>query len=168
MKVTSTALAIVALSSTCALAQSPRMLGSSESWSAWRTRDNNASACYVFSDAASKRPDHLDHGRVTLFVRSLKRGKVRTEASLQTGYELAPVAVHVEVDGKVFNMIPRGKYAWLRRTEREAEFVRALKKGRTAIIEAQSRRGNKTTYHFALKGFTAMLRKAEQGCGRRG
>jgi len=164
MKVTSTALAIVVLSSTCAFAQSPRMLGSNESWSAWRTRENNAAACYVFSDAASKKPEHLDHGRVTLFVRRLDRGKVRTEASLQTGYVFAPVAIRVEVDGRDFTMVPRGKYAWLRRTEREAEFVRALEKGRVAIVEATSRRGNKTTYSFPLKGFTAMMRKARQGC----
>jgi len=164
MKITSTALAIVVLSSTCALAQSPRMLGSNESWSAWKTRENNASACYVFSDAASKKPEHLDHGRVTLFVRLLSRDKAKTEASLQAGYEFAPASIRVEVDGKSFNMIPRGNYAWLRRTEREAEFVRALEKGRVAIIEAKSRRGNKTTYSFSLRGFTAMMRKARQEC----
>ena len=165
MKVTSTAIAIVVLTSTCAFAQSPRMLGSNERWSAWRAKENNAVACYVFSDAASKKPDHLDHGRVTLFVRQLKRGKARTEASLQTGYDFAPVAIRVAVDGKNFTMIPRGNYAWLRRTEREAGFVRALEKGRMATVEATSRRGNTTTYTFPLKGFTAMMRKARQGCG---
>lgn len=164
MKITSTALAFVVLSSTCAFAQSPRMLGSNERWSAWKTRESNVSACYVFSDAASKKPDHLDHGRVTLFVRWLNRGPVRTEASLQTGYDFAPTAIHVDVDGKRFTMIPRGKYAWMRRTERETEFVRALEKGRMATIEATSRRGNKTAYSFPLKGFTAMMRKARQGC----
>ncbi|MXQ10836.1 hypothetical protein GR328_05100 [Microvirga makkahensis] len=101
---------------------------------------------------------------MTLFVRLLRRGKARTEASLQAGYEFAPVSIRVRVDGKNFNLIPRGKYAWLRRAEREAEFVRALQKGRTASVEATSRRGNKTTYSFSLRGFTAMMRKARQGC----
>jgi hypothetical protein len=164
MKLTSTAIAVIVLSSTCAFAQSPRMLGASEGWSAWRAKESGAAACYVFSDAASKKPEKLDHGRVTLFVRQLKSGKARTEASLQTGYEFAPVAIRVAVDGRNFNMIPRGNYAWLRRTEREADFVRALEKGRMATIEATSRRGNKTTYSFPLKGFTAMMRKARQGC----
>lgn len=164
MKLFSTAVAIVVFSSTCALAQNPRLLGSNESWSAWKAREGKADVCYAFSDAASKKPEHLDHGRVTLFVRHLKGGKVRTEASLQTGYELAPNEIRVTVDGKKFSMIPRGSYAWLRRMEREAEFVRALEKGRVAIVEATSRRGNKTTYSFPLKGFTAMMRKARQGC----
>ncbi|MBM1173726.1 hypothetical protein [Microvirga arabica] len=61
-------------------------------------------------------------------------------------------------------MIPRGNYAWLRSTERGAEFSRALEKGRIAIVEATSQRGNKTTYSFSLKGFTAVMKKAHQGC----
>jgi len=164
MKSISAAVAIVALSSTCALAQAPRVIGKSNSWSAWKVYEKKNSVCYAHSDASSKKPEHLDHGRVSLFVRRLNHGKVRTEASLQAGYEFAPVAIRVAVDGKNFTMIPRGNYAWLRRTEREAEFTRALEKGRVAIVEATSRRGNKTTYSFPLKGFTAVMKKARQGC----
>jgi hypothetical protein len=164
MKVTSTAVAIVALSSTCALAQTPREIGSSDSWSAWKGSENKSAVCYVYSDASSKKPEHLDHGRDILFVRRLNRGKIRTEASLHVGYEFAPAAIRIAVDGKRFTMIPRGNYAWLRRSEREAEFARALEKGRMAIVEATSKRGNKTTYSFPLKGFTAVMKKARQGC----
>ncbi len=164
MKSISAAVAIVVLSSTCALAQTPRVIGTSSSWSAWKAYENKSVICYVHSDASSKKPEHLDHGRVSLFVRRLNRGKVRTEASLQTGYEFAPVAISIAVDGERFTMIPRGTYAWLRRTEREAEFVGALEKGRMAIVEATSRRGNKTSYSFPLKGFTVAMKKARQGC----
>lgn len=164
MKVISTAVAFSVLSITCAFAQTPRVIAANDSWSAWKTYENKSSICYVYSDALSKKPEHLDHGRVGLFVRRLKRGKVRTEASLQAGYEFAPVAIRITVDGKRFIMIPRGNHAWLRRTEREAEFARALEKGRTATVEATSRRGNKTTYTFPLKGFTAVMKKARQGC----
>jgi len=164
MKVLSTAVAFVVLTTTCALAQTPRVIGTNDSWSAWRSDQNKSAACYVYTDASSMKPVHLDHGRVTLFVRRLNRGKVRTEASLQVGYEFAPSAIRIAVDGKRFTMIPQGNYAWLRRTEREAEFVQALKKGRMAIVEATSRRGNKTTYSFPLNGFTAVMKKARQGC----
>ncbi len=164
MRLTSTAVAIGVLSSTCALAQAPRVIGTSESWSAWKDYVGKSAVCYVYSDASSKKPEHLDHGRVTLFVRRLNHGKIRTEASLQAGYEFASTAISIAVDGKRFTMVPRGSHAWLRRTEREAEFARALEKGRVAIVEATSRRGNKTTYSFPLKGFTAVMKKARQSC----
>lgn len=164
MKVTNTAVAIVVLSSTCALAQAPQMIGTSDGWSAWKGSENKSAVCYVYFDALSKKPEHLDHGRVTLFVRWLNHGKVRTEASLQAGYEFAPLAIRIAVDGKRFTMLPRGNYAWLRRTERETEFARALERGRVAIVEATSKRGNRTTYSFPLKGFTAVMKKARRGC----
>ena len=56
-------------------------------------------------------------------------------------------------------------FATVRRSkDAEAEFTRALEKGRMATIEATSRRGNKTIYSFPLKGFTAVMKKARQGC----
>jgi hypothetical protein len=164
MKVTSTAVAFIVLSSTYALAQNPRMIGTSNSWSAWKVYENKAAVCYVYSDASSKKPEHLDHGRVSLFVRRLSYDKVQTEASLQVGYDFAPSVVSIAVDGKRFTMIPRGGHAWLRRTEREAEFARALERGRMAIVEAVSKRGNRTAYRFPLKGFTAVMKKARQAC----
>lgn len=164
MRSTSIALAFVILSSSCAMAQTPRLLGTYESWSAWRFTENKSEVCYTFSDAVVKQPGHLDHGRVSFFVRRLKSGKTRTEASLQTGYTFAPNAIRVTVGGKSFTMIPRGKSAWLRRAEREEEFVRALSRGRSMVVEATSRRGNKTKYDFSLKGFTAAMRKVRQGC----
>jgi hypothetical protein len=164
MKSICTAVTFVVVSSTCALAQTPQMIGSSGSWSTWKVYENKKAVCYVYSDASSLRPEHLDHGRVSLFVRRLSSAKLRTEASLQAGYDFGPTAIRIAVDDKRFTLIPRGNHAWLRRTEREAEFVRALEKGRRATIEATSRRGNKTTYSFTLNGFAAAMRKAGRGC----
>jgi hypothetical protein len=164
MKATSAAVAFVVLSSTCAFAQTPRLIASSGSWSAWKTYENKSAICYVYSDASSKKPERLDHGRVSLFVRRLKNSKVRTEASLQVGYEFAPREIRIAVDGKRFTLIPRGNYAWLRRTEREGEFTRALEKGRMASVEATSRRGNRTTYSFPLRGFTDVMKRARREC----
>lgn len=160
----SLAVAFIAISSSCALAQTPRPLGAYKSWTAWTFQENQSKVCYIYSDASSKKPAALDHGRVGFSVRRLKNGKTRTEASLQTGYEFAPRPIKVSVDGKSFTMIPRGKHAWLRREEREGEFLRAITKGRDMTVEAVSRRGNKTNYRFSLAGVTAAMRKARQAC----
>jgi hypothetical protein len=146
------------------MAQTPRFLGSFESWSAWTFRDGNVKACYIYAEAATKTPEHLDHGRVGLFVRRLKSGETRTEASFQTGYQFAPDAITVSVDRERFRMIPRGGNAWLRRSSREEEFVHAVAKGRMLIVEAVSKRGNRTHYTFSLKGVSAAMRKVRREC----
>ncbi|HZH52818.1 MAG TPA: invasion associated locus B family protein [Microvirga sp.] len=158
------AFAVVALSAGCAFAQTPRLLGSYDSWSAWTFRENKSNVCYVYTDADTKKPETLDHGRVGFSIRNLERGRSRTEAGFLSGYELAPQPIRVVVDGKRFTMIPRGRHAWLRREEREGEFLQALMRGRTMTVEAVSRRGNKTSYRFSLAGATKAVRKARQSC----
>jgi invasion protein IalB len=164
MRTTGLAFAFVALSGSCALAQTPRLLASYDSWSAWTFQEGRTKVCYIYSDAVSKKPDTLDHGRVGFSMRRHSGGKVRTEAGFLAGYTLAPRAIAVRVDGKTFTMIPRGKNAWLRREEREPEFLQALLKGRAMTVEAVSARGNKTSYRFSLAGVTAAMRKARQSC----
>lgn len=158
------AFAFAVLSTSGAMAQTPNFLGSFEHWGAWAFRDNKAKVCYIYAEAGTKTPEHLDHGRVGLFVRRLASGKSRTETSFQAGYAFAPVVISASVDGKRFSMIPMGKNAWLRRTSREREFVRAVAKGRTLTIEATSQRGNRTRYTFSLKGVSAALRKIRREC----
>jgi hypothetical protein len=163
-KLPATALVLLSLSGTSAMAQPPQLLGMYDQWSAWTFREHKAKACYIYSDAVTKEPSSLAHGRVGLSIRRLKDGKARTEASFQTGYELAPRMLQVTVDRKEFSMISRGQNAWLRREEREWEFMNALTKGRTLVVEAVSKRGNKTSYSFSLKGVAAAMRKAQQAC----
>lgn len=159
-----TAFALVVLSTSCAMAQTPKLLGSFENWSAWSFRDNKGKACYIYAEAVTRTPANLDHGRVGLFVRRLRNGAPRTEASFQTGYQFAPVVVTAAVDGKRFAMLPWGRNAWLRRSSREEEFVQAIERGRRLTVEAVSKRGNRTHYTFSLKGVSAAMRKIRREC----
>ncbi|MGO4571622.1 hypothetical protein [Microvirga sp. 2TAF3] len=97
-------------------------------------------------------------------IRHRNHAKASSEASLRTGYDFAPEAIRVFVDDTPFTMIPRGHYAWLRREEREGEFMAALMKGRIMTVEAVSKRGNRTSYTFSLKGVTAAMRRAGREC----
>lgn len=164
MKSTGLAFAIVALSASCAFAQTPRLLGSHDSWSAWTFQENKSKICYIYADADSKKPENLDHGRVGFSIRNVERGNSQTEAGFLSGYELAPQAIQVTIDGKRFTMIPRGKHAWLRREEREGEFLQSLMRGRMMTVEAVSKRGNKTSYRFSLAGATKAIRQARRSC----
>jgi invasion protein IalB len=164
MRSTALAFAFVALSGSCAVAQTPQLLAAYDSWSAWTFQEGRTKVCYIYSDAVSKKPETLDHGRVGFSVRRHAGGKVRSEAGFLASYAFAPRAVAVTVDGKSFTMIPRGSNAWLRREEREAEFLQTLLKGRTMTVEAVSKRGNRTSYRFSLAGVTAAMRKARQSC----
>ncbi|MCB8819907.1 invasion associated locus B family protein [Microvirga rosea] len=158
------ALAFVILSCSSALAQDIKPLGAFQNWSAWSSYENNTKVCYIYSDADTMKPENLDHGRVNFAIRHNRRSANGTEASLSAGYDFAPEAIRVSVDGTEFTMLPRGHYAWLRREEREREFMEALRKGSVMTVEAKSRRGNQTTYTFSLKGVSSALQRAARAC----
>ncbi|MBZ6077878.1 invasion associated locus B family protein [Microvirga puerhi] len=155
---------LVILGSSSVLAQDIKPLGTFQNWSAWSSYEGKTKVCYIYSDADTMKPENLDHGRVSFAVRHHRQGASETEASLRAGYEFAPEAIRVSVDETNFSMLPRGQYAWLRREEREGEFMEALRKGRTMTVEARSQRGNQTTYTFSLKGVTAAIKRAAQAC----
>src|SRR5690242_6553986 len=97
MRPISIAFAFIALSVSCATAQTTQFLAPSEHWSAWAFGDGRAKVCYTHSEAIAKAPGHLDHGRVSLFVRRHKGGRTRTKASLRVGYTFAPSAISATV-----------------------------------------------------------------------
>jgi hypothetical protein len=158
------ALALVVMTCSNVFAQDIKPLGTFQSWSAWTSYEGKTKVCYIYAEAETLKPENLDHGRVSVAVRHRRQGASETEASLRAGYEFAPEAIRVSVDGTAFVMLPRGHYAWLRREEREGEFMEALRKGRSMTVEAMSRRGNRTSYSFSLKGVSAAMKKAVRAC----
>jgi hypothetical protein len=103
------AIDFVVFSSGLTSAQTPRLLGSHDRWSTWTFREGRTKISYVYSDAVAKKPETLDHGRVGFSVRWHANGVIRTEAGFMAGYEFAPRAIRVTIDGRSFAMIPRGK-----------------------------------------------------------
>ncbi|WP_371681994.1 invasion associated locus B family protein [Microvirga sp. 17 mud 1-3] len=161
---TLSALFFLVASCSSVLAQEIKPLGTFENWSAWSSYEGKTRVCYIYAEAQTMKPENLDHGRVSFAIRHRRQGPSETEASLRAGYDFGAEAIKVSVDGTAFTMLPRGAYAWLRREEREGEFMAALQKGKLMTVEALSSRGNRTEYTFSLKGVTAAMRKATRSC----
>src|SRR5689334_12506506 len=99
MRSATLAFALVGLSCHSVLAQDIKSLGTFESWSAWSSYDGKGKVCYIYAEPETKKPERLDHGRVGFAVRHRNNAASRTEASLRTGYDFAPQAIRVSVDG---------------------------------------------------------------------
>lgn len=157
-------LVLTALMTSGALAAAPKKLGEFSSWSAWSYATPEQTGCFIYANPASASPKSLDHGMVSFFIRSTHRKEVRTEASLQFGYEQAAQAdARIEIDGAVFQLQTEGVNAWLARA-REAEMIAAMRMGRAMEVSTVSKRGNKTAYSFPLKGVTDAMKVLRKTC----
>ena len=130
-------------------------LGSFGSWNAAAYGAGEDRRCYILATPSEAEPSTLRHGDVHFFIQS-GDGAQRTESSLQAGYDFADGSeITVTIGDERFRMVTQGSNAWLRRIEREPELLAAMRAGRVMELEAQSRRGNQTSYSFPLDGVTA-------------
>lgn len=121
--------------------------------------------CYIYAEPTKSTPDGLDHGKVSFSIASTPGAGKKNEANFVTGYPLKEQSsVVVDIDGKKFTMFTQGDSAWLLNEADEPALLAAMKKGKSMVVSAQSRRGNKTTYNYSLSGVTAAADKMIAEC----
>lgn len=146
-----------------AQATPPKDLGKFGSWNAAAYGEGENERCFIASRPTSMSPPQLSHGDVVFFVQTREDKDAQTESSFQTGYSFAKDSmITVKIGDDTFQMFTQGQSAWLRRLEREGEFLAALKAGSSMTVDATSARGNDTSYVFSLSGVTAASRLLEQ------
>lgn len=159
LRITATAFCAILALAGAAQAASPKDLGKFGNWNAASYADGDDTRCFIASRPTSLSPPQLTHGDVVFFVQTRDEDAVRTESSFLTGYNFAKDSmIKVTIGDDTFQMFTSGQSAWLRRLEREAEFLAALKAGSSMTVAATSARGNNTSYVFSLSGVTAAAR----------
>ncbi len=147
-----------------ALAQTPSQISQFNAWGAYSYKAGAGKVCYVLTVPTQKSPASVDHGD-NFFLISQKPGQnVSFEPQFMAGYELNPNAKVVVTVGKSkFNMFVNGKSGWMENAAEEPKLVAAMKTGHELKVDAQSKRGTKTSYTYSLKGISEAL-KAIQKC----
>ncbi|MBN9044916.1 MAG: hypothetical protein J0H18_04520 [Rhizobiales bacterium] len=147
-----------------ALAQTPTQIKQFDAWGAYSYKSGNSKVCYVLSVPTQKLPASVDHGD-NFFLISQKPGQnVTYEPQFMAGYDLNPHAkVIVTVGKSKFTMFVNGKSGWMENAAEEPKLVAIMKSGHELKVDAQSKRGTKTSYTYSLKGVADAL-KAIQKC----
>lgn len=162
---------ILLATTTIALSQSPKELGSFRQWNAYTYNDAEGKACYIASQPQSSKYSQEISGRdpafflVTTRTASAAGKSVRNEASTIIGYPFKPESeVTVDIDGQKFKMFTREDNAWFNDRNSEAAFIEAMKAGSTMVVEGMSGRGTVTADTYSLSGVTAGLDAIAKEC----
>jgi invasion protein IalB len=166
------AAALTLSAATGALAQGaakPTLVGTFNDWQMWTYNGTwgtgEAKICFVYAEPDKMQPTRLDHGRVSFAVTVTPGQEATPEANFVVGYALKEQSsVTVDIGGESFTMFTQGDSAWLVDKADEPRLLAAMKKGRTMVIKATSRRGNNTTYNYSLSGITAATEKMQAEC----
>ena len=171
-------------SKTEAPAAKPELIGSYGDWSVFHSQSEKNKVCYALAQPKSRDPDDLKRDPGYAFISERPGEGVRNEVSLIMGFDVgapggddsadskdkkkdkkrelvAPTAV---VGDSSFDLLPKGANLWVKNAAQESALVAEMRKGKTLVVKATSKKGNLTTDTYSLSGFAQAIDRALKDC----
>ncbi len=159
------AVCLIAASSTGAFAQSVRLLGDFNAWSAYATSDSAGKICFVLSKPTSTEPKPDGYGQAYLYLTHRPAERLRNELNLVAGYTFSPDSeAQMQVGSQSFTLFTSDDAAWLLDTDSAQDVAGAMRAGSSLVIEGTNERGIKIRQTFSLSGVTAASRAIDAEC----
>jgi hypothetical protein len=142
------------------------LLGNFENWEAYKGVDGaRGSVCYAVSQPQSKEPASAKRDPIWFLISTWPTQKVVNEPSIIIGYSFKEgTEATVQVGSDKFQFFTKDDGAWLMKREDEQRLVTALRSAGDLTVKGVSKRGTLTTDTYSLKGISAALDKAAEGC----
>lgn len=166
-KILSSALFALALTvaATPAFAQSVRVLGEHNAWSAYATSESAGQICFVLSRPSATEPVPAGFTQGYFYITHRPAQNIRSEINLVAGYEFAPESVAtLSVGSQSFDLFTEGDSAWLADPSQTASAVAAIRAGSTMSVSGTALSGQTVRQSFSLSGATAATRAIDAAC----
>lgn len=153
----------VALVATPAAAD--KSLGTFKVWSAMTFEEDEKTVCMMWSQPEKAEGNYKKRGEIFVFVTHRPGDREMNKVSFETGYTFKESSeVRVTIDGKSYSLYTDGSTAWSYDVKDDTRMVKAMRAGRTMIMEGVSSRGTKTRDTYSLSGFTAAHNAINKAC----
>ena len=91
--------------------------------------------------------------------------EIKNEISVTNGYEFQPKAPVTAKSGKkAYDLFSKGRFAWVVDNKDEIKLITTMKKASRLMIIGNSDKGNQTTDHYSMMGFTKAYSTAKKSC----
>ena len=101
-----------------------------------------------------------------LFVTFRPSEKIANEISVTNGYEFKIKAPVTAKSGKKnFDLFSKGRFAWVAEDNDESKLISTMKKASRLMIIGNTDKGEQTTDHYSMMGFTKAYNTAKKSCG---
>ncbi|MDP3317162.1 MAG: hypothetical protein Q8M47_13990 [Devosia sp.] len=158
-------IAIAALLTAPALAQSVRLIGEFRSWSAYSATEQTGPVCFALTRPTEITPQPDGFSGAYLYLTNRPSIGVRNELNLVAGFTFAAdTPATATVSGQTFELFTDKDAAWLKNPSQNDNLAGALRAGSSVVIEGTSDNGIKVSQTFSLSGATAASRAIEGNC----
>tara|TARA_Y100000590_G_scaffold415162_1_gene512693 strand:+ start:920 stop:1426 length:507 start_codon:yes stop_codon:yes gene_type:complete len=142
-----------------------KSIGKYKDWESFILSKEGKKICFAQSIPVVRAPKKLKREPSRLFVSFRPDENIKNEISVTNGYEFkvkAPVAA--KSGKKSYDLFSKGKFAWVVDNEDEAKLIVTMKKASRLMIIGNTDKGEQTTDHYSMMGFTKAYNTAKKSC----
>jgi len=143
-----------------------KSIGKFKDWESFVLSQNGNKICFAQSIPVIRAPKKLKREPSRLFVSFRPAENIKNELSVTNGYEFKLKApVEAKSGKKTYDLFSKGKFAWVVEKKDEQKLISTMKKASRLMIIGNTEKGDQTTDHYSMMGFTKAYNTAKKSCG---
>ncbi len=143
-----------------------KSLGKFKDWESFVLSQEGKKICFAQSIPVIRAPKKLKRDPSRLFVSFRPGENIKNEVSVTNGYAFKLKApVKAKSGKKTYDLFSKGRFAWLVDAEDETKLIKTMKKASRLMIIGNTNKGEETTDHYSMMGFTKAYSAAKKNCG---
>lgn len=168
-----------------------KVVGSYGDWAVYDAGSGKDRVCYVAAKPEQRDPDDLKRDPGYAFISERPSEGARNEVSFIMGFDVAApdaepegaakdkkdskekkktkfVTPTAEIGDAHYELMAKGANLWMKNAAQESALVAEMRKNKTLVVKATSKKGNLTTDTYSLSGFDQALDRVLKDCPPRG
>ena len=142
-----------------------KSIGKFKDWESFVLSQDGSKTCFAQSSPVVRAPKKLKRDPSRLFVSFRPNENIKNEVSVTNGYKFKLKAPVIAKSGKKsYDLFSKDRFAWVVDTEDETKLISTMKKASRLMIIGNTDKGDQTTDHYSMMGFTKAYNTAKKSC----
>jgi len=142
-----------------------KSIGKYKDWESFILSKEGNKICFAQSIPVVRAPKKLIREPSRLFISFRPDENIKNEISVTNGYEFKPkTPVAAKSGKKIYDLFSKGRFAWVVDSKDEAKLITTMKKASRLMIIGNTNKGDQTTDHYSMMGFTKAYNTAKKSC----
>jgi len=142
-----------------------KSVGKFKDWESFVLSQDGNKTCFAQSIPVVRAPKKLKRDPSRLFISFRPAENIKNEVSVTNGYDFKLKAPVTAKSGKKsYDLFSKGQFAWVVDNKDEQKLIVTMKKASRLMIIGNSQKGNQTTDHYSMMGFTKAYNSAKKSC----
>ena len=142
-----------------------KSVGKFKDWESFILSQDGNKTCFAQSIPVVRAPKKLKREPSRLFVSFRPAENIKSEISVTNGYQFKQKAIVSAKSGKKsFDLYSKGQFAWVVDNDDEKKLIATMKKASRLMIIGNTDKGDQTTDHYSMMGFTKAYNAAKKSC----